>query len=64
MSHAQYETTTDVPAEKLFRAISDINTNRHTLLSRKPALTAKSTIRPRRAGNFGKSRSCSSQVIG
>ncbi len=29
MWQAQYQTTTDVPAEKLFRAISDINTWSH-----------------------------------
>ena len=43
---------------------SQVHSSPHTLLSRRPVFTAKSTIRPRCAGNFGKSRPCSSQVMG
>src|SRR3984893_4647649 len=43
---------------------SQVHSGPHTLLSRRPVFTAKSTMRPRCAGGFGKSRSCSSQVMG
>ena len=43
---------------------SHAHSSRHTLLSRNPVLTANRTMRARRAGNFGKRRSCSSQVMG
>src|SRR5216683_1976755 len=42
---------------------SQLHSSPQTLLSRRPVLTAKSTIRQRRPGNFAKSRSYSSQVI-
>ena len=35
MWQAQYETTTDVPAEKLFRAITDINVFNPDALNRR-----------------------------
>ncbi|WP_173133312.1 hypothetical protein [Pseudaquabacterium terrae] len=54
---------------KTLRPISGTGTSQrrrspHTLLLRKPVLTANSAMRAKCAGSLGKSRSCSSHVIG